>query len=240
VEDAAGGVGDGDLVGARPSTAEETSRVMASISPVELSGRADEHGGRRRLLVVGEQLVLGEDEADGRAVDGVHRPEGAGELALDGALQVDALAQVGGPERLVVEQLVARHGRRRGDPGLGEVGADGVEPVLRDHDPGAVELVGDAEGVELTEHGRELGVGDAGVQDAVARGHHPADEGHGGHDQHGHADDDADPLGGGQRPDEGGESVLELHGRISGRSVLRRCGGCGVVRGTRWVRPGGA
>ena len=73
-------------------------------------------------LLVGEQRVLGQHELDLRAADAVDLLDRAGDLALERALVVDLLLEVGGAELLLVEQLEAglRAAASAETPGAGE------------------------------------------------------------------------------------------------------------------------
>src|SRR5439155_8027165 len=104
------------------------------------------------LLLVGEELVVGHGELDGRALDAGHLPDGLGDLALQRALVGDLLLEVAGAELLGVELVPPAARRAAGraqalagqrDARLGHVGRG-------DLDGGAAvgQLVADARAVE--------------------------------------------------------------------------------------------
>ena len=70
------------------------------------------------FLLVGEEAVFGNREVHRGARHRVHRQDRASQLALDGALVVDALSERGGHEALLVQELVAldRAAGRRESP----------------------------------------------------------------------------------------------------------------------------
>src|SRR5439155_9586680 len=78
---------------------------------VDLRGRKGARGveqdrGGDRLLIGGEECVLGDGEADRGAPDTGHRHQRLVELTLQGPLVVHLLGEGRGGQALVVEQLV--------------------------------------------------------------------------------------------------------------------------------------
>ena len=62
----------------------------------------------RRVLLVGEDLLLRHREVHDRGVDAVDRLDGLGELALHRALEVGLLLELRGRQALVVEDASSR------------------------------------------------------------------------------------------------------------------------------------
>ena len=145
------------LAGLRFGTLEETSEAMprtAAGSRVDRVG-VEEHGRGGGLLLVGEEVVLGQRELHLGAGDAVDLPDGLGDLALEGALVGDLLLEGGGAELLLVEELEAGLRAAAGQPLAGEGDARLGLLAGDDGDGGAVvlELVGDA---GLVERGGDL------------------------------------------------------------------------------------
>jgi hypothetical protein len=181
----------GFMPATEPATRFWTARPLAA---PRLAAHADGDGGGRLLGVFLEQLALGDDQVDTGGAHAVPALDGTLQLALQGALAVQLLDEVGLAQRAAgVEDFVAD--RARGHETLGEDQlTGGVDLVAGDIDRRAVALglVLDAGGVErLGGGGGFLGV-DVRQQQLVgllAHHHH-----HGG--DHGDpADHDADQGG---------------------------------------------
>lgn len=101
---------------------------------------ADGHGGRGLLGVLLEQLTLGQHQVHADAVDALHGLDRALQLALQGALAVQLLDEVGLAERIVgVEDFVA-DGAGAHEPFAGHHQAGAGDLVARHHDGRAVAL----------------------------------------------------------------------------------------------------
>jgi hypothetical protein len=120
----------------------------------------DEHRGAGLAAVLGEQALLGDDEVHGRRLDPIDGGDGLGKLPLERALVVHALAELGGGDALLVEQLVAGLAVLR-QAGGRQVQAQLVDVLLRDEHCAAPvgQLVRRAASGELLGDGRRVGGG---------------------------------------------------------------------------------
>jgi hypothetical protein len=142
----------------------------ADLAGARVAADADHHRGRRLLPLVLEQLPARQHQVDAGRGDPLQRTDGAGELALERALAVQVLDEVGLAERGgAVEDLVAD--RTRGRQALARQHQTGRgDLVARHHDgravalglvlhPGLVERLGDGRGLAQVEVGIEQGLG---------------------------------------------------------------------------------
>ena len=158
LQDVALGVGDGHVghLEAGDRHRDELGDALDLARVQLLAGLGGDHDrGRGGLLLVGEQLLLGHRDLDRRRLDRVEAADGARQLALGGADEVDAVGEVGGAQVGLVEDLEA-HAAAVEQVGGGEVQAGLVEVRLGHlHGLAAVgELVADAGVVELGGDGR--------------------------------------------------------------------------------------
>ncbi len=155
--------------------------IAAQIAPAH----AHQDGGGRFSCGGGEHLAARQGDVDAGGGDAAHRHDGARQFALQGALFVQLLLELGlAQDRLVVEQLVADRARRHqslaGDqhPGrahLVAVDHDGRAVALgRIFDVGLVQGGGDLAGLAQVQVGIEQRVG------RLAHTQHDGDQ-HGGH-----------------------------------------------------------
>jgi hypothetical protein len=189
-----------------------------------------QHDGCAGLLLLAEEAVLvGQRQVDARRFDGVDGADRAGQLAFQGALQVDALLRLRLAELGVVHQLEADHA------GLGQAGgrqlqAHLVDLVGRDHDRGAArgELVGHLHRGQLGDDRAAFLVGQVGEQHAVVALRAPqADRDDDGHQAgqadaqlhlgaRGHRDHAIERAGDDGKGNGGGESLFHGGSRRSG------------------------
>jgi hypothetical protein len=124
-----------------------------------------------------EQRPFGQDEVNAGELDPVDRPDGAGELALEGAQVIDVLDEAGGAEGVgLVEDLVA-DAAALGQARFGELHPQPGDLVLGHHDDGAVvaQLIGDGLAIELLDDAGGVLVAQIGEQRGHLRGGHPQD-----------------------------------------------------------------
>ena len=133
-----------------------------------LAGLELEHHRRGgRLLLAGEQRLLGHHQVHTRRVDGIHLADAARELVFESALVIDLLGELGLAEAGLVEELETGASRGfaaqthacRGEPRF-------LKLAARDADGAAVlELIRDLGVLELLDDGRLVVVAQARVGD---------------------------------------------------------------------------
>ena len=144
-------VDDGDVVG-RETGDGGCDEVLnrGDLAVAEPHARLQHDRGRRRLVGLGENLALGNDEMHARRFDRVERTDGAREFAFESAQAIDVLHEGAGAEGVgLVEDLVADAGRRQT---LGrELHADARYLIGGNKNRAAVAalFIGDVDGIEL-------------------------------------------------------------------------------------------
>ena len=131
---------------------------------------AQQHRGRRLLLLAEKSVLVGQCQMHACALHGVEREDGAGQLALQPALEIQTLLKLGDAEFAVFHQLKASH-RAFGQALRGQLQAHIVHAVCRDQDGAAAfaVLVRHVHLRQLRHDGTAILVADIGEQHLVIR-----------------------------------------------------------------------
>lgn len=132
--------------------------------------QAQQHGSRRLLLLAEKSVLIGQGQMHAGTLHGIERQDGAGQLAFQAALEVEAFLKLGDAELAVLHQLEACH-RTLGQALRGQLQAHIVHTVCGDENGAAAlaVLVGHVHLRQLRHDGTAILVADVGEQQLVVR-----------------------------------------------------------------------